>query len=110
MNEEIQQVDPPWSGSWGLPKVAESVGNILDRNKGVGPGFDFLRLFLSVSVVLDHCYQNFLGDEASTLLVRPTVYTILGVFFALSGFLVTGSALRTQSVGTFLSFRLLRLV
>lgn len=110
MNEKIQQVDHQWSESWVWPKVAESVGNILDRNKGVGPGFDFLRLFLSVAVVVDHCYQNFLGVHASTFLVRPTVYTILGIFFALSGFLVTGSALRTKGLGTFLSFRLLRLV
>src|SRR6185437_12240502 len=36
--------------------------------------------------------------------------SLVPMFFALSGFLVTGSAFRTQSVATFLSFRVLRIV
>jgi peptidoglycan/LPS O-acetylase OafA/YrhL len=110
VNEKPQQIETQWSPTSAWAWDAKSVGEILDANKGVGPGFDFLRLFLSVAVVVDHCYQNFLGDRASAFLVKPTIYTILGVFFALSGFLVTGSAMRTKSVPTFLSFRILRLV
>jgi peptidoglycan/LPS O-acetylase OafA/YrhL len=110
VNEKTPHLDPQWIPSWAWFGNAKSVGAILDENKGVGPGFDFLRLFLSVAIVIDHCYQNFLGDRATGFLVAPAIYTILGIFFALSGFLVTGSAIRTSAVPTFLSFRILRLV
>ena len=38
------------------------------------------------------------------------MFALVGAFFALSGFLVAGSALRTKSVRVFLSFRVLRIV
>jgi peptidoglycan/LPS O-acetylase OafA/YrhL len=38
------------------------------------------------------------------------IETLVPMFFALSGFLVTGSAFRTKSVSTFLSFRILRIL
>jgi peptidoglycan/LPS O-acetylase OafA/YrhL len=110
VNENTSPIDPQWFPSWASFGNVKSVGAIMDENRGLGSGFDFLRLFLSVPIVIDHCYQNFLDDHASTFLVQPAIYTILGIFFALSGFLVTGSAIRTIAVPTFLSFRVLRLV
>jgi len=109
LNENAPPIDSQWVPSWTWSGNTKSVGAILDENKGVGLGFDFLRLFLSVVIVVDHCYQNFLGDRAPTFLVQPALYTILGIFFALSGFLVTGSAIRTMALPTFISFRIIRL-
>src|SRR5690349_21595590 len=31
-----------------------SIGNVLDRHRGIGPGFDFLRVFLAVCIVFVH--------------------------------------------------------
>ena len=34
--------------------VSTSLGSLLDRNDGLGPGFNFLRLALAVSIVAYH--------------------------------------------------------
>ncbi|USI74329.1 acyltransferase [Sphingomonas morindae] len=51
-------------------------------------------------------------DHASRAmdLFRPVLFSLVGAFFALSGFLVTGSAIRTQSVVTFFTNRALRIL
>jgi peptidoglycan/LPS O-acetylase OafA/YrhL len=95
------------------------------------PGFLFLRHFLAI-VILAHHSRVLLrgirvGYEAETAghypsqgqalgsflmsaeAFRPLLYALVGAFFALSGFLVAGSALRTKSVRTFLAFRGLRI-
>jgi peptidoglycan/LPS O-acetylase OafA/YrhL len=87
---------------------------IMDRNNGVGPGFDALRLSLALSVVLVHCfavahYAEPISDRLWDGPLRPFLLAILPMFFGLSGFLVAGSALRTKSVATFFRLRLLRL-
>lgn len=87
-----------------------SAGQILDSHGGVGPGFDFLRLFLSTVILLYHAHGMVTGEQVSKIVLVPLVYMILPVFFALSGFLVTGSAVRTASLKKFLSFRALRIV
>jgi len=88
--------------------------DILEKNKGVGPGFHTLRLILAVSILVWHSIGASYGDvTALTIwrhpLGRPFV-TLVPDFFALSGFLVMGSALRLQSLRTFLLFRALRIV
>jgi peptidoglycan/LPS O-acetylase OafA/YrhL len=75
-----------------------SVGQKLDQNKGVGPGFDFLRIALSVAVVAWHSAS--ICRDKTTLDDEPYVwlfgYSILFSFFALSGFLIAASALRLR--------------
>ncbi len=63
---------------------------------GFGPGFDFVRIALAFGVLIWHALA---AVEGNTLAGKATIfwmpiYAILPMFFALSGFLVTGSALR----------------
>ena len=109
-SESFSGIPGRWIRYWAWARSTKSAGMILDENNGIGPGYDFVRLFLSVTIVIDHCYQNFLDRVAPEFIVQPALYTILGIFFALSGFLVTGSALRTMSLPIFISFRILRIV
>ncbi|WP_428332400.1 acyltransferase family protein [Novosphingobium sp.] len=96
---------------FGKPPVRKgSLGEILDANRGIGPGFDLMRLALSMLIVIDHCYEFATGHHTPLTFWHPAAYTLLGLFFALSGFLVTGSAERTNSLKVFLSFRAFRLV
>jgi peptidoglycan/LPS O-acetylase OafA/YrhL len=92
-----------------------NVKTIMDRNDGIGPGFDSLRLLLAFSVLLIHSitvasYDRGLPQELWNGPLRPLLLAILPMFFGLSGFLVTGSAMRTRSMKAFLALRLLRLL
>jgi peptidoglycan/LPS O-acetylase OafA/YrhL len=75
-----------------------TIGSKLDETKGIGPGFDFLRIFLAVSVLATHSVlitqgnNDFFESEPYTLLY----WVVLPLFFALSGFLITGSAMRLK--------------
>jgi peptidoglycan/LPS O-acetylase OafA/YrhL len=92
-----------------------TVGEIMDRHRG-GPGFDWLRIGLSLGVIVLHSFHTAYGQNAprSELLAvdwtSPIWAAILPAFFCASGFMVTGSALRTQDVKVFLWFRSLRIV
>ena len=87
----------------------ESVGTILERNRGLGPGFDFLRVFLATMVVYSHAFLVF-GDNPESMRSMWFIdYWVLAVFFSLSGFLITGSALRL-TLSDFLKNRILRIV
>ena len=96
------------------PLAAEALtaGAVLDRYGGIGPGFDGLRLFLSLAIVLFHCWEVSYGntDAMDNVIAYPLSLCILPVFFGLSGFLVTGSAIRTNSIKVFFVFRVLRLI
>ena len=73
-------------------------GSKLDQTKGIGQGFDFLRIFLAVSVLASHSVLvtqgniHFFESAPYTLLY----WSVLPLFFALSGFLITGSAMRLE--------------
>jgi len=89
----------------------KTIGAALDANRGVGPGFDFMRLFLAFGVIGWHSIPITQGNS-DALKTEPwwiLVYTLVPVFFALSGFLVTGSALRL-TVGPFVASRALRII
>jgi len=89
----------------------KSFGSILEANKGLGPGFDSLRVLLSFCVIAWHCVPLTSGTALTVKATPfwPLVYSILPMFFALSGFLVTGSALRLP-LSKFATSRVLRIV
>lgn len=88
----------------------KTIGSKLDENRGVGPGFDFLRIALAVGVVCWHA--GGIAGGKYNIEEDPFVwifgYAILFSFFALSGFLIAASALRL-SLGDFLINRGLRI-
>ena len=87
-----------------------TLNHVLERNKGVGPGFDFLRIFLAFSVVIFHAIQ--LTGNRARIVDTPfwfAEYAIVPMFFALSGFLVTASGMRL-SLKNFLINRGLRIL
>jgi len=88
-----------------------TIGSVLDGYGGIGHGFDFLRLFLSLSVVLWHAVAIVYGDDSRWHDTALWIYkfSVLPMFFALSGFLITGSALRLR-LRDFLVNRGLRIV
>lgn len=115
-----------------------SFGAVLDRDDGVGAGFDTLRLALAVTIFF--CHANWAADSLFAPAIHSTAQPpgidpfqldlhatsssqesilsqwktpfyrgLVPMFFALSGFLVTASALRLRNTGTFLAFRALRI-
>ena len=88
-----------------------SVGEKLDASKGIGPGFDFLRIFLALSVLGAHSVLISEGERNQFAFPPMNLihWTILPLFFALSGFLITGSALRLR-LQDFLLNRAMRIV
>jgi peptidoglycan/LPS O-acetylase OafA/YrhL len=73
-----------------------TVGARLEACGGFGPGFDFVRIALAFGVLVWHTVAVVEGsaENAKQAFIWPFVYAILPMFFALSGFLVTASALR----------------
>ncbi len=106
-----------------------TIGQRLDQNRGIGLGFDALRILLAVAIFYGHSLWVAGGNASmSHDLVRfhaasggqmdgggwsgpkrPLHVALVPMFFALSGFLVIGSAIRLKDVRTFLAFRMLRL-
>ena len=92
----------------------QTLKSVLDKTRGVGPGFDALRITLAVSVVCWHSPAVLYGGgEAATAMNQSVLwfpgYAILVMFFGLSGFLITGSAQRLK-LRDFLINRSLRIV
>jgi len=86
-----------------------TIGSKLDENGGLGPGFDFLRVALALGVVLWHQPEIMFGaGQARSAVMTMLAPSLLPMFFALSGFLIAGSALRL-SLGQFLVNRGLRI-
>lgn len=89
----------------------QTIGAVLDRNQGVGKGFDFLRIFLALSVLLTHSFLIAEGEHHQ-FSGQPFSFlhgSILPAFFALSGFLITGSAIRLK-LSDFLLNRGMRII
>ena len=88
-------------------------GSILEERRGIGPGFDFLRLALALSIVglhalttTNHYFAPRSLDDTAFWIVH---YSLVPMFFAVSGFLICGSAMRL-SLWNFLINRGLRIV
>lgn len=120
--------------------ATSSAGTTLEEvrqaNGGFYPGFLFLRHFFSTVILLNHArvlvrgervvpvadtaissaistmpqFSTFLHTLMSAEIFRPLLFGLVGGFFALSGFLVAGSAARTGTVRKFLGFRALHIV
>lgn len=92
---------------------ATTFGTRLDTFKGIGPGYDQIRLMLSVAILFWHSFLISYGqDWALEFWASPfsaLLAVLLPMFFGLSGFLVMGSALRVQSLKVFALFRALRI-
>jgi peptidoglycan/LPS O-acetylase OafA/YrhL len=75
-------------------------------------GFDYFRICLALSVALSHIGPIWFGPPAVEITgpIRPLFAFILPMFFALSGFLVAGSLLRTGNLGEFFGLRAIRLL
>jgi peptidoglycan/LPS O-acetylase OafA/YrhL len=100
-----------------------SIGQTLEGQNGFGAGFDLLRWALAFAILYLHCkglagtgVQSGSGEHVRTLAERgwegfrrPLQVSLVPMFFALSGFLVTASALRVRDVKTFLTLRSLRI-
>jgi peptidoglycan/LPS O-acetylase OafA/YrhL len=82
--------------------------------KKITTGFDYLRITLAAAVVLWHTVATSYGLAAQQPFVhspmRPLMFAILPMFFALSGYLVTGSLLRAKTIFEFVMLRVLRIV
>ena len=121
--------------------MSKTFGNILDENKGAGPGFDILRLFLAIAVLMSHVApigktRGFFPElfnlihgsggttHSASFVAGPIAKAIaddrwhplhsfalthVPMFFALSGFLVAGSAFRTKRLVPFLALRFFRI-
>lgn len=94
-----------------------TIGEQLQRHRGVGPGFDTVRLALATLVLFIHTSliaPGVAGLESAPLFPYAPIdrwavnYAALPMFFALSGFLVGASAERL-SLGNFLANRAFRI-
>lgn len=87
-----------------------SIGKVLDDSKGLGQGFDFVRIALSLGVVGWHAFQLAQGEgyQGEPGLAWLLSYSVLIMFFGLSGFLIAASAMRL-SLKNFLINRGLRI-
>jgi peptidoglycan/LPS O-acetylase OafA/YrhL len=76
-------------------------------------GFDYLRIILSLLILADHSVFTCLGEDAQRELFggfgRPIAAGLVPMFFALSGFLVAGSLVRSRSLVTFAGLRIFRI-
>ncbi|MDB5446055.1 MAG: acyltransferase [Phenylobacterium sp.] len=73
-----------------------SIGEKLDRANGGARGFDVIRLFLTILIIAYHS-RWIVSREVGVNLARESWFqaaSVVPVFFALSGFLVAGSAQR----------------
>lgn len=78
---------------------------------GRANGFDGLRLFLALGIVLFHSFTITQGSAAAMPApIRAAAGLILPAFFALSGYLVAASLERSNSIREFAALRLLRIV
>jgi peptidoglycan/LPS O-acetylase OafA/YrhL len=104
--EEIFQQTMP--AQWG-----ETVGARLEAQRGIGPGFDTLRLFAATLVLLSHAFS--LTDSAEPVSRLSNGQTAAGplgvaVFFVISGFLISASFERSHGISEFAGRRALRIM
>jgi peptidoglycan/LPS O-acetylase OafA/YrhL len=81
--------------------------------KGTTSGFDYMRLILAFAVVMWHSAGTSYGLDSVDIISRGwvgyPVFMIMPLFFALSGFLVSTSLLRSRTLVVFMGLRGLRI-
>lgn len=91
----------------------ENLQQKLDAAGGRPSGFDYMRVTLSMMVIILHSFSVTAGREADYAQwdspVGPLWIAVLPTFFALSGFLVAGSLFRCRSLFSFMGLRLIRI-
>jgi peptidoglycan/LPS O-acetylase OafA/YrhL len=94
--------------------MGETIEERLFATGGRTTGWDYLRASLSLFVIVFHGPLTCYGPAYDTALWsgwwHPLVAVVLPMFFALSGFLVTGSLLRSKTLAEFLALRAVRIV
>src|ERR1700712_2196271 len=89
-----------------------TLGIQLTKTGGRPAGFDYIRLGLSVAVILFHSFTVSYGVSGEGVLwnwpLGPLSFSIVPAFFALSGFLVAGS-LQRNDLASFLTLRAIRI-
>ena len=95
------------------PLLGGTIGEKLSASGGRPAGFDYLRLGLSLSIIVIHtvdiCYGPQASIEAWASPLRPLMRAVLPMFFALSGFLVAGSFIRCKTMFRFFGLRAIRI-
>lgn len=90
-----------------------SVGDRYFAVDGHPSGFDYMRLFLSVSIIAVHSCLTSYGLAANDALYESALgrfcNLLVPMFFALSGYLVAGSLERSNTLGMFLGLRAIRI-
>ncbi len=87
-----------------------TLGSVSDERSGFGPGFDFVRIALALLVMGFHVASVLNKSDAWELQPYWIIsYSIVPMFFALSGFLISASAMRL-SLFQFLLNRGLRII
>lgn len=82
----------------------QTLGSVLDEQRGFAKGFDFLRVFLAAGIIGWH--TAFLSGHVETAKASAcwfSQYMLVPMFFALSGFLVAGSSMRLSTRGFLLN-------
>jgi peptidoglycan/LPS O-acetylase OafA/YrhL len=76
----------------------QTLGSVLDEQKGYGQGFDFLRIFLATAIIAWHT-ATLTGhlEMARASAFWFFEYALVPMFFVLSGFLVAGSGMRLST-------------
>lgn len=92
----------------------ETIQSRLSSVHGVTSGWDYLRISLAVCVLAIHSGLSSYGTAAATEMwrspFRAPMVAVLPMFFALSGFLVSGSVIRSKTILEFILLRALRIV
>jgi len=90
----------------------DTIGSVIKKHAGMTSGFDYLRIGLAISIVLWHGIWTTRGNDMDIWhgFFRPLPALMLPMFFCLSGFLVSGSLIRTPSIKDFLLLRAIRIV
>lgn len=76
----------------------KTLGSVLDDQKGLGQGFNFLRIVLATGIIGWHTAQlSGHLEVAKASVFWFSEYMLVPMFFALSGFLVAGSSARLST-------------
>ncbi len=101
-------------GPAGIPHKSPSIDDRLAITKNHPSGFDYLRINLALLILADHTAVVCFGNDMQTRLfegvTRPFALSLVPLFFALSGFLVASSLVRSRRLVTFVGLRVLRIV